>query len=173
MEENDKSKETAKKMCEQIEKKLEALTKEGIQQSNIDYIYKLIDVKKDIKGMEEKDMMYRGYDNYGRDSYGNYDNYGTYMGGRSRDSRGRFMESGRGNYGRRYRGDDMIEDMNMNYGTYMENKENGNYNGPETSKSFDYMLKSAEDFFKHLKDEAGSQEEIEKIRRTARKISEM
>lgn len=170
------------KICEQVDKKLEALTNEGIQQTNIDYLGKLIDVKKDISKINhtemEEEMMYREYDNYGnydgygRDSYGR-DNYGTYNGGRRRDSRGRYMEGGRGNYGRRYRGDDMMEDMAENYGRYMESHESGNYGGPETSKSFDYMLKSAKDFFKHLKDEAGSQEEIEKIRRTAREISEM
>lgn len=169
----DAKKELTEKITQQVDKKLEELTKAGIQQTNIDYVGKLIDIKKDIKGMEENEMMYRGYDNYGRDSYGEYDNYGTYNGGRRRDSRGRYMEDGREAYGRRYRGDDMMEDMSENYGRYMENRENGRYGSPETSKSFDYMLKSAKDFFKHLKEEAGSQEEIEKIRRTAREISEM
>lgn len=158
---------------EQIDKKIEALSKEGIQKTNIDYLGKLLDAKKDMKEMEETNMMYRGYDNYGRDAYGTYDNYGNYGGGRSRDSRGRFMEGGRGNYGRRYRGDDMMEEMSEHYGDYMENKESGRYGSPEMSKAFDYMLKSAKDFFKYLKEEASSQEEIEKIRRTAREISEM
>lgn len=168
-----KEQEMFNKLTEQINKKITALTNEEVKQTNIDYLTKLVDVKKDIAKInhlekEEGQMMYRGYDNYG-----NYDNYGTYGGGRRRDSQGRYMESGHGSYGRRYRGDDMMEDMAENYGRYMENRENGNYGGPETSKSFDYMLKSAKDFFKHLKDEAGSQEEIEKIRRTAREISEM
>lgn len=178
MEEKQNKNEVLDKVEEQINKKIEALEKEKIQQTNIDYLGKLIDAKKDIaeiktKEMEEESMMYRGYDGYDRDNYGTYDNYGNYGGGRRRDSQGRFMENGRGNYGRRYRGDDMMEDMSENYGRYMESHENGSYNGPETSKSFDYMLKSAKDFFKHLKEEAGSQEEIEKIRRTAREISEM
>lgn len=150
----------------QVDKKLTELKNEGIQQANVDYVYKLIDIKKDITEMEDKEMY--------RDYYGNYENdYGNYRGGRSRDSRGRFMENGRGNYGRRYRGHDMLDDMNMNYGEYMENRENGNYGSPEMNKSFDYMLQSAEDFFKHLRNEAGSEEEMEKIRRTARRISEM
>lgn len=154
------------KLEEQIDKKLEELLKAGVQQNNIDYICKLIEIKKNIKKMEGSNMMYRGYDNYGE-----YDNYGTYGGGRRRDSQGRYM--GEGSYGRRYRGHDMLEDMNETYGTYMANRENGRYGSPETSKSFDYMLKSAEDFFKHLKNEAGSKEEIDKIKMTARRIAEM
>lgn len=158
------------KITEQVDKKLEALTKEGVQQNNVDYVGKLIDIKKDISKMnylesEENNMMYRGYDNYG-----NYDNYG---GGRSRDSRGRFMEGNRGNYGRRYRGHDMIDNMSEYYGTYMDGIENGRYSGPETSKALDYMLQSVEEFMMTLKNDANSQEEVDKIRRTAKRISDM
>lgn len=102
----------------------------------------------------------------------NYGNYGTYgrdeYGARGRDSRGRY--TGRG-YGRNtYRGEEMLEDMMENYGTYMER---GNYGGPESEKAFDYMLKSAEDFMMHLFEESESPEQMEKIRRTAKRISEM
>lgn len=172
MKEEKKEQGTFEKVKEQVEKKIKEISNQGIQQTNIDYLGKLVDVKKDICEMEmEEENMYRGYDNYGEyNRYGNYENYG---GGRSRDSRGRYMESGRESYGRRYRGHDMIDDMSETYGTYMENRESGRYGSPETSKAFDYMLKSAKDFFKHLKNEASSQEEVEKIRRTAREISEM
>lgn len=165
-------KQTVDKLCEQIEKKLEELVKQGVQQTNIDYIGKLIDLKKDIakiEKMEGEDNMYRDYDNYG--NYGGYDR--MYAGGRRRDSQGRFMEGGRGNYGRRYRGHDMIDDMSENYGTYMEENASGRYGSPETTKSLQYMLQSAEDFFKHLKGEATSQEEVEMIKKSARRISEM
>lgn len=176
-EKKQETKETPKtidKLCEQIDKKLEELVKQGVQQTNVDYIGKLIDLKKDIakiEKMEGEDNMYRDYDNYGRDSYGTYDR--MYAGGRSRDSRGRFMEDGRGSYGRRYRGHDMIDDMSENYGTYMEGNASGRYGNPETTKSLQYMLQSAEDFFKHLKGEATSQEEVEMIKKSARRISEM
>lgn len=166
-EKENKSKETIKKMCEQIEKKLEALTKEGIQQNNVDYIGKLIDIKKDIKEMEESEM-YNNYGNYGRDYYDNY------SGGRMRDSQGRFMEGNYNNrYGRRYRGDDTIDEMAMHYGNYMENRENGRYGSPEMNKALDYMLASVEEFMGMLKNDASSQEEVEKIRKTAEKISRM
>ena len=101
---------------------------------------------------------------YYRDDYMNE----PYMGRRSRDSRGRYNERGR-NRGN-YEGEDMIDEMREHYGNYMENSR---YNGPEKEKSFDYMLKSAEDFFDYLMEEVENPEQMEKIRRTARKISEM
>ena len=95
---------------------------------------------------------------YMRDDY--RDDYGR----RSRDSRGRYM--GRGNY----EGEDMIEEMREHYDNYMDG---GRYNGQEKEKAFDYMLKSAEDFFCYLMEEVENPEQMEKIKRTARRISEM
>lgn len=155
------------KVEEQVDKKIEALEKEKIQQNNIDYLMKLMDVKKDIakieKMEEEKDMMY-GYDDYG--------NYGNYGGGRSRDSRGRFMEGSRGSYGRRYRGHDMIDDMSENYGRYMENRMNGRYGSPETDKAFDYMVESATGFIDHIFKEIDSPEQAEKFKRELKRTME-
>lgn len=164
-------------VTEQVDKKIKAITEQGIQQTNIEYLGNLIDIKKDISKinhleMEDENMMYRGYDNYGRDSYGTYGN-DYYNGGRRRDSQGRYMENGRSSYGRRYRGHDMIDDMADSYGEYMENRENGRYGSPEMGKALDYMLKSVEEFMMMLKKDASSQEEVEKIKRTARKISDM
>lgn len=165
MEEN--KKEVFEKINDQIDKKIEALEKEKIQQTNIDYLNKLIDFKYKVAKMEhiekeDNNMMYKD----GRNYYGDYDN--SY--GRMRDSRGRFM--GPDNFGRRYRGHDMIDEMSDYYGTYMENKENGRYGSPETSRALDYMLESVERFIMSLKNDAQSQEEIEKIRKTARKIAD-
>ena len=42
----------------------------------------------------------------------------------------------------------------------------------ETEKSFDKMLQSLEDFTYLIMQEADSQDKIEKVRKTARKISE-
>lgn len=173
MEDKKENKELYEKVCTQVENKIGEIEKAGIQQTNIDYLGKLIDVKKDISKinkMKEEEDMYR--DNYYGNNYGNYDNY---RGGRSRDSRGRYMESG--NYGARgydmkYRGHDYIDDMADNYGRYMESHENGRYGSPESNKSFDYMLQSAEDFFNHLFKESDSPEQIEKIKMTARRIAE-
>ena len=155
------------KTKEEVEKLIKQVTESGLQVANVELLYKLIDIHKDINNEEywkkkEENMMYRDYDNYG--------------GGRSRDSRGRYMES----YGRRgvpgtgrgrYRGYDMIEEMGEHYGDYSEGRDNYG-NDRETEKSFDKMLQSLEDFTYLIMQEADSQEKIEKVRKTARKISE-
>ena len=161
----------------QVEDEICNISEEQVSEKNIDYLGKLVDIHKDLANEEywlkkEDNMMYRGYDNYGRDSYGTYGN-DYYNGGRRRDSQGRYMESGRGSYGRRYRGDDMLDEVSEHYGRYMENRNSGRYGSPEMGKSLDYMLQSVEEFMMMLKDDASSQEEVEKIKHTARKISEM
>lgn len=110
--------------------------------------------------------MYRGRDYFMDDSYG-----------RQRDSRGRYMDSyGRrgvpGSGRRRYRGEEMIDEMSKHYGDYNEGRETYG-NDRETEKSFDKMLQSLEDFTYLLMQEADSPDKIEKVKMTARKISEM
>lgn len=178
MENKEEEKSLIEKTNEKVEKKIEELINSGIRHDNVDYLYKLVDIHKDLKNEEYwklkgENMMYRDNGNYG--NYGGYgrEQYGTYGGGRRRDSRGRYMEDGRSSYGRRYRGEDMLDDMTENYGAYMGNHENGRYGSPETTEALEYMLQSAEDFFKHIQNEAKSPEEIELVKRTARRISEM
>ena len=162
--EDKKKQEMEQKMNEQLDKKINAILEQGIQAGNVDFLYKMVDIKKDMAEInkEEQEMMYRG-----RNSYD--ENYGA----RRRDSRGRYMEGEHEMYNRRYRGHDYIDDMAEHYGTYMENKETGRYGSPEMGKALDYMLKSVEEFMTMLKNDASSHEEVEKIKRTARKISEM
>ena len=171
MEEENKSEETKEnvlvKTKSEVERIIKQITENGLQTANVELLYKLIDIHKDIENEKywkekEENMMYRDYDNYG--------------GGRSRDSRGRYMES----YGRRgvpgtgrgrYRGYDMIEEMGEHYGDYSEGRDTYG-NDRETEKSFDKMLQSLEDFTYLIMQEADSQDKIEKVRKTARKISE-
>jgi hypothetical protein len=109
-------------------------------------------------------MNYRDYD----EEYGNY-------GRRRRDSRGRYMARGRsrGNY----RGEEMIDEMDEHYKNYSEGREEynrGNYGAHSTTmKSLDYMLQSVVEFIEMLKKDAGSQEEVELIKKYTREISEM
>lgn len=110
-------------------------------------------------------MRYRDYDRrYGRRDYDNY-------GARQRDSRGRYMT------GREDRGYGIIDDMNDMYEDYSGNKEEynrGNYGAKDdTLKSLDYMLKSVVQFMEMLRDEATTDEEMQLIKKYARKISEM
>lgn len=166
-EENKQETNVLDKTKEEVEKLIKQVTESGLQVANVELLYKLIDIHKDINNEEywkkkEENMMYRDYDNY--------------SGGRSRDSRGRYMDS----YGRRgvpgtgrgrYRGYDMIEEMGEHYGDYSEGRDNYG-NDRETEKSFDKMLQSLEDFTYLIMQEADSQDKIEKVRKTARKISE-
>ena len=169
---------------EETEKIIKDILDDGITNDNIDYLYKVIDIHKDIANEEywkekEDNMRYR---NSGRGMYGNYDmmdNYGRRdyddsYGRRRRDSRGRFMERGRD---RKYRGEEPMEDMYENYHMYLDGKDQydrGNYGAKEdTMKSLKYMLESVVCFFDMLKEDASSQEEMELVKKYAREISEM
>ena len=182
MEEEKKTEETnvIDKVTEEIDKSIKRIMEQGVQTNNIDFLYKMIDVKKDISQIEkeEQEMMYGNYGNYGRDSYGEYNESGSY-GRRSRDSRGRYMEGS--SYGRRgvkgtgrgrYRGEEMMDEMAYHYGNYNEGREQYGAD-EETMKSFKYMLKSFKDYYKHLKEEASSQQEVKMLEDVAREISEM
>lgn len=170
-------KNVLEKVTEEVDKSIKRIMEQGVQTNNIDFLYKMIDVKKDITEIEkeEQEMMYSNYGNY--DNYGEYDR--SYGGGRRRDSRGRYMEGG--SYGRRgvkgtgrgrYRGEEMMEDMMYHYGNYNEGREQYGAD-EETMKSFKYMLKSFKDYYKHLKEEASSQQEVKMLEDVAREISEM
>ena len=154
---------------------------------NVDLLYKLVDIHKDISNEEywkekEENMKIRygnygeEYGNYGREQYGR-DNYGNYSEGsygrRMRDSRGRYT----GEYGRRYRGEEMVEDMHDAYREYAEGREQygrGNYGAKEdTMKGLRKMLESATDFVDMLKRDASSQEEAQMIQEYTRRMSEM
>ena len=172
--EEEKKQETnvIEKVTEEVDKSITRIMQQGVQTNNVDFLYKMIDIKKDIAEIEkeENEMM---YGNYGR-----YDDM-SYSGGRRRDSRGRYMEGG--SYGRRgvpgtgrgrYSGEEMMEDMMYHYGNYNEGREQYGAD-EETMKSFKYMLKSFKDYYKHLKDEASSQQEVKMLEDVAREISEM
>lgn len=177
MEEENKIEETKEnvlvKTKSEVERIIKQITENGLQTANVELLYKLIDIHKDIENEKywkekEEESMYRGRDYFMDDSYN---------GGRSRDSHGRYMD---GSYGRRgvpgtgrgrYRGYDMIEEMGEHYGDYSEGRDTYG-NDRETEKSFDKMLQSLEDFTYLIMQEADSQDKIEKVRKTARKISE-
>lgn len=167
------------KTKEEIEKIIQYILDEGIQTENLDFLCKAIDIHKDIENeeywkikKEDMEMRYRdSYENYGE--YGEYDR--SYGGGRRRDSRGRYMEGnsyGRRGYDTKYRGHDMLDEMMYHYGNYNYGREQ--YGADEdTMKSFKYMLKAFKDYYKHLKDEASSQQEVQMLEDVAREISEM
>lgn len=142
------------KIIESVEKLISTIIDKDINTENVKLLSLLVDIHKDIKNEEywkEKiKMRYRNYsEGYGRSNYGR-----------------------RGNY----RGDDMLEEMNDNYGEYSESKYNesrGYGHNEDSIKPLKKMLKSVEEFMCMLIDEASSKEEIELIQKTARKISDM
>lgn len=172
---DEKEKELNKKLKEDIHALKEKISTEGIQSgSNLEHLYKLVDIEKDLceieKGGESMKEYgrygYNDYNDYGRNDYGR-DEYGRdEYGRRSRDSRGRYTDG----YGH-------LDRMYSEYGRYEEGKEQynrGNYNAKQdTMKSLEYMLESMVDFVKMLKSDAKSQDEMNLIKEYTRKISEM
>ena len=153
-------------MHDKLEKKAEEsinkILDEGITTNNLDHLYKLVDIYKDAKEVENMNYgNYYGRDEYGRDSYGR-ERYGDYdgYGARRRDSRGRYM------------GHEHLDRMYEDYGRYEEGRQRYGAN-EDTKRSLQYMLKSMEDFARMLKEEAKSQEEVQMIRDTAQRIAQM
>lgn len=170
MEEQTQKMDTISKAHSEVEGLIKQITENGLQTSNVDLLYRLIDIHKDIENeiywkIKEECMMNREYDGYGR--------------GRARDSRGRYMDSyGRyndsyGRRGRRYRGYDYLDGMMDHYGNYSESRDSYGTNDRETEKSFEEMLECFEGFAITVMEEANDPTKVEKIKRVARKISEM
>lgn len=164
------------RILDETSKIIKQLLDEGISDNNnLEYLGDLVDIQKDvykIKCMKEEDNMYGNYGNYG-DNYGRRTGYDSY--GRENYGRGGY---GEGSYGRRgvdsrYRGYGHIDRMAEDYGRYEGNRERYGDNHEDTKKSLKYMLDSMEDFARMLKEDAGSQEEIQMIRETAQRIAQM
>ena len=150
------------KIKEVTEKKINEILTQGVQAGNVDMLYKLVDIHKDIanedywkKKEEALDMRYRTYNEYGNDSYGR----------RARDSRGRYTE---GSMSRGYRGEEMIDEMSYHYGNYEEGR--NMYGGHGDTQSLEYMLNAAVEFIDMLKRDASSQDEVRLIQQYAKKI---
>lgn len=178
MEEEEKKQED---VLEKVEDKInELISVEGVKKENIDYLYKLIDVKKDLKNIEfwkeeENKMRYYGDNEYSKDfsGYGNYNEYGR----RGMRGTGPYSRYNGGRGSGRYRGEESFDDMRESYRDYREasNSYNaGNYGAEQdTMKSLDYMLKSVHQFLKMLKEDANNEEEMQLIKQYTRKMSEM
>lgn len=182
MEEEKTTKEEQKPMGERVKQRTEKLINkildEGIKMENIDFLYKMIDIHKDIANEDYWEVKKEGikmrYNNYSEGNYGKYEDnrYGNY-GRRMRDSRGRYMGMGYNEY----HNDDPMRTLMSSYEAYNESRESygaGNYRGKEDSKiALDYMLQSVVEFMQMLKHDASSQEEMDLIKHYSKQISEM
>lgn len=146
--------EVAKKSSEAIKR----IMKEGIATTNIDNLYKLVDIYKDMKEVESMNNYgeYNGRgpsrgaygEGYGRGGYGEYGNYGEY---------------GRRGYDMKYRGDDSLDRMAGEYGRYQESRNRYGANSQESDRSFHYMVKALEDFIMVLKEEAETPQQKQQL----------
>ena len=168
MEEKENKQETLHdKINNEVEKKIESILTQGIKPENIENLYKLVDIHKDIANEQYwlkeggQDMRYRYGNDYMREE--------TYNGGRRRDSRGRYMERGRENY----RGDEPMEEMYEKYQEYSEGREQYGHDDRGTMKALEYMLEAGIDFFEMLFEDAKTPEAKQMIKHYAKKISEM
>ena len=184
MEEKEETKKPmGERVKEETEKIIDRILEQGIEMANIDFLYKMIDIHKDIANEDYWDvkkegikMKYRtgysgesyGRDEYGRGSYGKYEDnrYGNY-GRRMRDSRGRYM----GGYNE-YHNDDTMRTLMSSYQAYSDSKDSYGAKG-ETITNLDYMLQSVVEFMQMLKNDVNSQEEMDLIRHYSKQISEM
>ena len=150
-------------ILDKTEEKIEEILEQEINPTNLDHLYKLVDIHKDIK--EEMCMNNGSYGNYG-----NYGNYGGRRAGYDSYGRGGYGNYGEGSYGRRgydakYRGDESLDRMYGEYGRYMESR-NRYGAGEESDKSFHYMVKALEDFIKVLYEEADTQQQKQQLMQT-------
>ena len=140
------------KLVETTKKSIEKILKDGITTNNLEHLYKLVDIYKDAKEVENMN-----YGNYGG-RRPMYDSYGEY----NRDSYGR-----RG-YDIRYRGEEHIDRIGNEYGRYMESRERYG-TSEETDKSFHYMVKALEDFVKVLHEEADTPQQKQMLNEALQK----
>lgn len=133
------------KLTEQVEKKLEQIANEQVNSSNIDVLYKAIDIYKDIKEVEN--MNNYGYGNYGRPGYDSY---------------------GRRGYDMKYRGEEALGRMSGEYGRYSESY--GRFgHGEESDKSFHYMVEALKDFIKVIHEEAETPQQKQMLKEAIQK----
>lgn len=164
------------KLKNKVEEKISKIVEVGIQSDNVDYLYKLVDIHKDIENekywnVKKEGILMRYMDGYGRDEYGNA-NYGRRGYGDGSYGRRGVPGTGRG----RYRGEYAIDEMKeyyMNYNDAAEEMYRGNYGAEgEMVKSVETIMQNVYAIVKELS-EADSPEVNQIIKKYSRKISEM
>lgn len=170
------------KILKDIDNKITTLTEQGLTSTaTIEAIYKLVDIKKDMLEIEKMEKhKYKGeyeeYGNYGRNymegnyseggyNEGNYGRRGNYREGYQEGNYGRRMRDSRG----RFKGHEMIDEMDRNYGNYSEGREQYGAEG-QTMQALESMMEAVVDFVKMLKQDASSQKEMQLIEKYIKKL---
>lgn len=170
MEEEKQEKKWCEEITQQVEKQIEEIANEKVSPNNVDYLYRLVDIHKDLENenyWKEKITMYNE-GNYGRGSY----NEGSY-GRRGVKGTGRYSRYRGGRGSERYRGEDMLDEMKEIYGEYAESSSYGNYGAEENMELIETMADSLMDFVEHLKKTAKSPEEKQLIQQKLQELGRM
>ena len=178
MEEDKKEEEMCytDKLKELVCKELERFSNESLNGEDLDTLYKLIDINKDLENIDywkvKKEVMKMRYGNYGEYSDGGYSEggYGNY-------GRRGVPGTGRGRYRGHDEGEDMIEDMKESYGAYSESRNaysRGNYSaGEDSMKALEDTMELFTEFAHKMIQEVDSPEAKQIIKKHLRKISQM
>ena len=156
-----------------VEKELTQFSGTELSEDDLDILYKLIDINKDIENIDYWNVKKEGIKM-------RYENYGDYSEGRY--SEGRYGRrgvpgTGRGRYRGHDEGEDMIEDMRESYSAYSESRNaysRGNYGAEQESmEALEDTMRLFTDFAHKMIQEVDSPEAKQIIRKHLRKISQM
>lgn len=163
------------KIKELVEQSIKNIEETGIDTDNVNTLNTLMNIYKNINDNEylksQKEALTMRYRN----------DYNEDFGARRRDSRGRYMRGDR-DMDRRYSHHrmpiDYFERMMDGYEGYMDGMEEYNRGGSYGAKdkgleALEYMLDGFVCFFENLQESMDSPEEVELIKKYARKIKEM
>lgn len=159
------------KLKSMIKKELEQFTTDELDKEDVDILYKLVDIDKDLENIDywnvKKEVMKMGYNNYGDYSDGGYGNYGR---------RG-VPGTGRGRYRGYSDGEEMIENMRDSYNAYSESRNaysRGNYSaGEDSMEALEDTMRLFTEFAHKMIQEVDSPEAQKIIKKHLRKISQM
>ena len=178
----EEEKELIQKVNKEVEEKINNLIEKGIDAENLELLYKLVDIHKDLKNEEywkkKEEVMKMNYRGYSEGGYSAGGSGGYSEGGYGAGNYGRrgVPGSGRGRYrgGRgsgRYRGEEMMDEMMYHYVNYSEEAEYGAEG--VAVEALKKLMESAYEYFKELKENANSPEEMKIMEHYFKKMGQM
>lgn len=172
-EENKKEEEISytDKIKAMIVKELEQFSDVDLTGDELDVLYKLVDIDKDLENIDywkvKKEVMKMRYNDYRNYSEGDY----------SEERYGRRGVPGTGRYRGHDDGEDVLEDMKESYGAYSESRaayNRGNYSaGEDSMEALEDTMRLFTEFAQKMIREVDSPEAKQVIRKHLRKISQM
>ena len=172
-EENKKEEEISytDKIKAMIVKELEQFSDVDLTGDELDVLYKLVDIDKDLENIDywkvKKEVMKMRYNDYRNYSEGDY----------PEERYGRRGVPGTGRYRDHSDGEDVLEDMKESYSAYSESRSaynRGNYNaGEDSMEALEDTMRLFTEFAQKMIREVDSPEAKQVIRKHLRKISQM